>query len=111
MKQFKFSLIAIVAIVMGIAGSAFTHKPVPKAGEVAWYIYNGSGAMDDPASYHFDDGSEPACPSSIQELCAIQVEGDGETPGETELKSLYDNNNEFAAPVLDLIKFRSSGTR
>jgi hypothetical protein len=107
MKRLKISLVALAAVVLGFAGSAFTNQPKHHDRTDTWFIYDGSGDPKLPESYFFDDGSTPTCPSSDDILCAIKVMDNDGQPDATALLSLYENNNDLTLPVANLIKFRS----
>ena len=108
MKRLKISLVAMAAIVLGFAGSAFTNQPTHHNQTDTWFIYDGSGDRSQASSYIYDDGTEPPCPSSNVVLCAIKVMDDGGQPNQDALTSLYENHSELTVPVANLIKFRSN---
>jgi hypothetical protein len=72
MKKLKISL-SMFAIVLGLGLSAFTAKPVKANAKfsTAWFVYNGSGNVDDPANYTEVSGT-PSCPGSTS-LCSINA--------------------------------------
>lgn len=68
MKKFKISLFAVIAIVMGIAASAFT---VPKVNLTdAWFTINGSADPSLASSYTYSGMTSPC--SGTHKLCAIE---------------------------------------
>ena len=50
MKKFKISLFAVIAIAMEIVASAFI-AAVKSPNINQWFTYDGSGPLNDPASY------------------------------------------------------------
>jgi hypothetical protein len=106
MKNFKVSLLGLFAVLIGMAVSSFTIKPVPEANSVVWFNYV-SGPVDDPASYSYQ-GEDPGC-SNTNRLCAIRVmEDENQQPDADALQQLYDDNNNFTQPVANLIEFKAA---
>lgn len=103
MKKLKISIVAVLAIVLSIGASSFTHRSSKVLAD-EWFSYNG-GTMTVPGNYTYE-GTEPPC-SGTATLCAIKVTNDGSNqPLQSALTLLYDNNNRFAAPVTNLIDFK-----
>jgi hypothetical protein len=79
MKKFKISMIAVVAIVMGIAVSAFTAQKPAKANHpltTTWFKFMGDPSnlsqLKDNTEYSYVDG----LPCSGQDIiCAVQYTG------------------------------------
>jgi hypothetical protein len=80
MKHFKISMIAVVAIVMGIAASAFTSstaKSNKKPLTVTWFQFMGSdptnvSEVQNYQNYNYVNG-QPCSGSSL--ICAVDVDG------------------------------------
>ncbi|HXS55665.1 MAG TPA: hypothetical protein VN726_06050 [Hanamia sp.] len=85
MKKFKISMIAVFAIVMGIAASAFTSSPVNsnmKPLTTTWFQFMGSDPtnvadVQNYQNYSYVNGLP--CSGSSR-ICAVQVDGPT-TPG------------------------------
>jgi type 1 fimbria pilin len=83
MKKFKISMLAVVAIVMGIAASAFTNLNVPQNYHAMHYIrYDGtdnSNGQIEASSNWVDLGTqEPAlsCSDQTGVVCFVKYNGD-----------------------------------
>lgn len=102
-------MIAVVAIVMGIAASAFTSVHSSKADSpstMTWFQFTGSDPTDlaqvqNYLNYSYTNGQ--ACSGSTTKICAVQVDGQA-TPGQhpasafsttlkNEIKDVVQNGN------------------
>ncbi|HSV10123.1 MAG TPA: hypothetical protein VLI68_05100 [Hanamia sp.] len=105
MKKFKISMIAVVAIVMGIAASAFT---VPKTNLTdAWFTIN-TGSDPNLASSYTYVGTTSPCSGSTQ-LCAIEGVRDGSNPDQPLQSSVDDAataSSNFTQPVSGQVEFK-----
>lgn len=75
MKKIKISLFAIIAIVMGVAGSAFTNNPVEKVNSVTYfYEYTSSSTLKDDVQ-NIDNyvRRTKSCNSGIH-VCGVSLE-------------------------------------
>ena len=103
MKKFKVSLMAVLAIVIGIAASSFTtQKPAPST--MNWYEYVGT----DPANAdHYQLlTSEPICEELPIEVCAVQTnEGASGKPDQDELDAIKSASSDFEQQANNL-KYR-----
>lgn len=101
-------MLAVIAMVLGIVGSAFTMHPSPKVTNTEdWFQYV-SGPVDDASSYVISSTGDPGC-DNTQQLCAIKVMNDGsDLPDQTALDFLYSHNNNLTQPVSDKVEFRSA---
>ena len=79
MKHFKMSMFAVIAIVMGIAGSAFTNNKAVKVKSTlntGWFQFMGDptnlSEIQDNAKYSYEGGIP--CSGSA-EVCAVQTTG------------------------------------
>lgn len=82
MKQFKISMFAVIAIVMGIAASAFTTSKMasPDKGQLTttWFQFMGTDPTDlsqvqDYNNYSYVDGTP--CSGSTNKICAVEADG------------------------------------
>lgn len=90
MKKFRFPLVAL-ALLLGV-GAAFSAGAVShsaaRAGE-EWFIYDGSGNVNDQDSYSLftqDPQNGPSCTIG-SELCAIQAQPDPAHPNRPALST------------------------
>jgi len=82
MKKVKVSLLAVAAIMLGVFSSAFT-TPSSTAVDDGWFLYNGSGPLDNPSSYTYT-GSIASCNSNSPFLC-----DEGHPSGVSQSKQAY----------------------
>lgn len=83
MKKFKISMIAVVALVMGIAASGFTNHKVPNSSHTMHYIrYDGtdnSNAELQASSNWVDLGTQDpdlSCSDQTGVVCFVKYDGD-----------------------------------
>lgn len=98
-------MIAVVAVVMGIAVSAFT---APKESLTdAWFTIN-DGADPNLASSYTYTGTTSPCSGSTH-LCAIEGVRDGSNPNQPLQSSVDDASsvsNNFTQPVMGQVEFK-----
>jgi len=105
MKKFKISMIAVVAIVMGIAASAFT-APSRHLTD-AWFTINASEDPNLASSYTYVGTSSPCSGSSV--LCAIEGVRDSSNPDQPLQNSVDDASmasSNFTQPVTGQVDFK-----
>ncbi|HEU5054507.1 MAG TPA: hypothetical protein VFT78_15435 [Hanamia sp.] len=110
MKKIKVSLFAVIAIVMGIAASAFTHRHeiIKHPATLTWFSFTGSDPTDaaqvkNSMNYTWTNGQ--ACSGSTNKVCAVRVDGiasPGQHPSssfsstlQSELQDVIDNTNSY----------------
>ncbi|HEY8659195.1 MAG TPA: hypothetical protein VIL78_09165 [Hanamia sp.] len=105
MKKIKVSIFAVIAIVMGIAASAFT---VPSAHLTdAWFTINAGADPNLASSYTYVGTSSPCSGSSV--LCAIEGVRDGSNPDQPLQSSVDDASmasSDFTQPVTGQVDFK-----
>ncbi len=71
MKKIKVSFLGVAALLLGICLSAFTSAPDTNKKNIAngWFIYDGSGPLDDPSSYSYNNDISP-CNAHVK-FCAF----------------------------------------
>jgi hypothetical protein len=94
MKKFKISLLAVLAIFIGIAASSFTTHPVKKTTDLQWYVFTGTGSPADAGNYE-PAPSVPSCNTSPDVVCAIQATDDNGLPNQTELDAINSASSDF----------------
>lgn len=107
MKKIKISIIAVIAIVMGIAGSAFTTYQSSNTLD-EWFIYDGIGLLSDPASYSYS-GSTPTCTghASFCEFKGIrQAVPNDDMPTQVSLNSASSQSSTFTVEKPGLVVFQ-----
>lgn len=108
MKKIKVSVLAVAAILLGIFGSAFTTAKPANNTLDGWFIYNGSGALDNPASYAYNTSIAP-CSDHIS-FCAMkgnrQASPNQNRPTQQSLDDASTASNAFANEVTDLVVFK-----
>jgi hypothetical protein len=107
MKKFKISIIAVMALIMGIAASAFT-APVNSPTVNEWFTYDGSGPLNAPASYTYA-GSTATCSGHVQ-FCEFkgirQASPNDMLPTQTSLNSASSQSNNFSIEKTGLVVFQ-----
>lgn len=105
MKRIKISMIAVIAIVMGIAASAFT---VPKINLTdAWFTIN---PLSDPtlsSSYTYSGQTSPCSGSDV--LCAIEGTKDAvhpNQPRQVDVDAAKTASSNFTTPVTGQVAFK-----
>jgi hypothetical protein len=111
MKHLKISIVAVVAIVMGIAASAFTSKKIVKdeAPEtMTWFQFTGSdptnvAQVQNYLNYSYTDGQP--CSGLTNKICAVEANGvasPGQHPSsafsstlKSELQDVIDNGSTY----------------
>ena len=109
MKKIKVSFLAVAAILLGICGSAFTGAPASAKSSTVdgWFIYDGSGPLDDPSNYAYTTDLSP-CNAHVK-FCAFkgtQQTGAPSRPTEASLDEAMDESNQFTIEVADLVVFK-----
>jgi hypothetical protein len=106
MKKFKISMIAVFAIVMGIAASAFT---VPKTNLTdAWFTINGSSDPSLATSYTYSGQTSPCSGNDV--LCAIEGTQDPlhpTQPRQMDVNSAKTASSNFTVPVAGQVDFKA----
>jgi hypothetical protein len=105
MKRIQISVIAVVAIVMGIAASAFTAPKVSLTD--AWFSIN-DGADPNLASSYTYAGTTSPCSGSTR-LCAIEGVRDSSNPDQPLQSSVDDAStasNNFTQQVTGQVEFK-----
>lgn len=105
MKHFKISMIAVVAIVMGIAASAFTLPKAPRS--EGWFTINPNSDPNLASSYTYS-AETPAC-SASDVLCAIEGTQDPVHPTQplqSDVNSAKTASSNFTMPVPGQVKFK-----
>lgn len=105
MKKFKFSTMAVIALLMGIAASAFT-VPTAKLTD-AWFTINSGADPNLASSYTYVGTSSPCSGSSA--LCAIEGVRDGSKPDQPLQSSVDDAStasSNFTQPVMGQVEFK-----
>ena len=102
MKKFKISLLAVLAIALGIGLSSFTtsHKPTSQK----WFSLTGSERTI-ASSYtpSGGTGADPQCPATPAAVCAIYANDDGNgNPVQSELNSIRTLSSDFTDVEEDL---------
>jgi len=107
MKKFKISLFAVIAIAMGIAASAFT-APVKSPTVNQWFTYDGSGPLNDPASYTYS-GTTATCSGHVQ-FCEFkgirQASPNDMLPTQSSLDNASSQSNDFSIEKTGLVVFQ-----
>ncbi len=100
-------MIAVIAIVMGIAASAFT-APSNAPTTDQWFTYNGSGPLGNTSSYNYS-GSTPTC-SAHNQFCEFkgisQASPNQNMPTQTSLNSASSQSNGFTIEKAGLVVFK-----
>ena len=83
MKKFKISFVAIFAIVLGIAGSAFTLKPQVKKVDSYFYQFNSNSSTDlmDEENWTPVDSRSESCSSTPDLSCVIHLQYEPDVEG------------------------------
>lgn len=107
MKRLKISTFAVIAIIMGICGSAFTALPNSPTVD-QWFLYDGSGSLSNPSSYTYS-GSISTCNAHIQ-FCAFngirQASPNQNMPTQTSLNSASSQSSGFTVEKAGLVVFK-----
>ena len=106
MKKFKISLFAVIAIVMGIAASAFTAPKVKLTD--AWFTINGSADPSLASSYTYSGTTSPC--SGKDELCAIKGTKDPlqpMQPRQADVNAAKTASSNFTVPVDQQVDFKN----
>ncbi|MCW3075121.1 MAG: hypothetical protein JWP69_2190 [Flaviaesturariibacter sp.] len=122
MKKLRFVL-PLLAILIVVAASAFTHREQPKATLTvqAWFEYDGVGDPADASSYTYTS-MDPGCDDATH-LCSIQATIDPATydpndlntakpleqssnSNDITLQNLAQESEDFTIPVEDRVEFR-----
>jgi len=107
MKKFKISLFAVIAIVMGIAASAFT-APVNRPNVNQWFTYDGSGPLNNPSSYTYS-GTTATCSGHVQ-FCEFngirQASPNDMLPTQASLDNASSQSNDFSIEKTGLVVFQ-----
>ena len=74
MKKFKISLVALFAILIGVAGSAFT--AVKSTTEITYHYTSGSNQLADMQLIDNWVAEEPGCAVEGNIPCAVPYDGD-----------------------------------
>lgn len=74
MKKLKISLIALFAVVLGIAGSAFTTKQM-KLSDTTYHYTSGSAELEDMQLIDNWVAEEPGCGQTGDIPCAVPFDG------------------------------------
>lgn len=108
MKKIKISIIAVIAIVMGIVGSAFNSPNNQNHLDDGWFVIINPSDPSSAESYEFVGPTAP-CHSPQQILCAIKGTRDGSNPDQP-MQSDVDNakilSGNFTMPVANLVAFK-----
>jgi hypothetical protein len=101
MKKFKVSFVAVFAILLGIAGTAFTNKPSARLTGSSWYQL---AASADPsvASNYSKVSQAPNCPSAVNPVCAIFVPDNGTHPLQADVDNIKDATSDFTLEDMDV---------
>lgn len=105
MKRIKISMMAVVAIVLGVAASAFT---VPKANFTdAWFTIQNPSAPNVASSYAYYGTTSPC--SSNDHLCAIKgtrdVSPNQNLPLQSSVDAAKTASNNFTHTVANEVTF------
>lgn len=92
MKKFKISILAIFAIIIGIAGSAFT-SPNSKLQTDNWYVL--ANGTDPTVRTNYTLSTEPDCEASPETVCAIQVPESTTNPSQNALNAIMSASGNF----------------
>ena len=106
MKKFKVSIFAVIAIVMGIAASAFTAPKAPLSD--GWFTINANADPTLAASYTYSGASSPCSGSDV--LCAIIGTKDPlhpTQPMQSDVNSAASASNTFQHPVSGQVDFKN----
>lgn len=98
MKKISF-ILPMIALIIGVAASAFTHKPTRAANTEIWFVYDGNGDSEQADSYSIapNNGEQPDCPILAAKVCAISANEDGNTgmPLQSDLDQRVSSSNHF----------------
>lgn len=101
MKKFKVSIIAMLAILMGIAGSAFTTRHAELMTNSSWYVLADNANPEVSTNYTLFSG-EPDCSANPETVCAIQVSESGSNPSQGALDAIIASSNHFTEADVDV---------
>ena len=77
MKKFKISLIAVLAVIMGIAGSAFTVKQAVKKTDTFYFRYipdNRNAGLQTPSNWESVEGPTSVCSNTSGVNCVMHLD-------------------------------------
>lgn len=106
MKRFKISIFAVIAIVMGIAASAFT-APQTNLSD-GWFTLNANSDPTQASSYTYSGTTSPCSGSDV--LCAITGTKDAMNPTrpqQSDVNAAYSASNQFKNPVSGQVDFKN----
>jgi len=86
--------VAIFAILVGIAGSAFTSRHVAAPTTMNWYVLTADADPTLAASYTLST-TEPTCEADPEFVCAIQVDDSGTNPTQAHVNGVITSSNSF----------------
>jgi hypothetical protein len=93
MKKFKVSLVAVLALIFGIAGSAFTTHSVKQTGQI-WYALAANADPTQTDNYSPADG-DPGCTGDPDVVCGILVNDNGDHPSSGDLSAVKSASMDF----------------
>ena len=106
MKKIKVSILAVVAIVMGIAASAFTAPQINLSD--GWFTVNANSDPTQASSYTYSGTTSPCSGSDV--LCAITGTKDAmqpTRPKQSDVDAAYSASNHFKNPVSGQVDFQN----
>ena len=105
MKKIKVSTFAVIALLLGIVGSAFTPTPSAPPPGSSWYEIN-TGDPAVAANYH-KVSTMPSCPQAPSEVCAIFASDDGTqtVPTQADVNTAKAASSDFTEEN-DLVRYR-----
>lgn len=104
MKRLKISMIAVIALIMGMAASAFNVKDTNLTD--GWFTIQNPSAPDNAASYMYYGATSPCSGSTV--LCAIQGTRDPSNPAQPLQSSVNTDkaaSGNFAHPAAGKVTF------
>jgi hypothetical protein len=106
MKRIKVSIFAVIALIMGIAASAFTAPKAPLSD--GWFTINPGADPTKAASYTYSGATSPCSGNDV--LCAIIGTKDPlhqTQPMQSDVNSAASASNNFQQPVSGQVDFKN----